>query len=108
MEYSGAIGVVKLISIGCSPFTVAGITFASLLNSGTLSEVNTDSSSSVSSADSWSLSVKTSEVSSDTSSIFPEVNSPANIGCHWKSGKFSITGRQICAKMFLDNKILLK
>ena len=79
MEYSGAIGVVKLISIGCSPFTVAGITFASLLNSGTLSEVNTDSSSSVSSADSWSLSVKTSEVSSDTSSIFPEVNSPANI-----------------------------
>ena len=30
------------------------------------------------------------------------------IGRHWKSGKFSITGRQIYAKMFLDNKILLK
>ena len=25
-----------------------------------------------------------------------------------KSGKFSIAGRQICEKMFLDNKILLK
>ena len=33
---------------------------------------------------------------------------PSPIGRHWKSGKFSITGRQICAKMFLDNKILLK
>ena len=29
-------------------------------------------------------------------------------GRHWKSGKFSIAGRQICEKMFLDNKILLK
>ena len=33
---------------------------------------------------------------------------PSPIGRHWKSGKFSITRCKICAKMFLDNKILLK
>ena len=35
-------------------------------------------------------------------------NSLTSIGRHSKSSKFSITGYQICAKMFLDNKILLK
>ena len=55
--------------------------FVSLLlssNSDVPSE-NTDNSSSVSPADSWFSSVKTSGVSSsDTSSGFPEVNSSAN------------------------------
>ena len=72
--------VVKSITPFCA-FSAAAIASSGVsLNSGIFSELNTDNSSSVSPAASCSSLVKISGVSSsDTTSGFPEVNSPANM-----------------------------
>ena len=72
--------LIKSISL-IRAFSAAAIASSGAsLNSGSSSELNTDSSSSVSPAASCSSLVKISRVSfSDTTSGFPEVNSPANM-----------------------------